>query len=164
MKVEIRDMDSNDWEEVANIYCQGLLLGKSTFQTECPTYEEWDKSHIKECRYVLINGDLVIGWAALSPTSARQIYKGVVEVSIYIDENYRGAGLGSMLLRHICDTSEEMGYYSLYASIFEVNKASYYMNLKNGFREVGFREKIAKDRFGNWQNTIIMERRSKKIL
>lgn len=102
-------------------------------------------------------------WAALSPTSSRAVYRGVVEASIYLDSKFRSLGLGTVLLSHLCDESEKQGFYSLYASIFETNKASYNMNLKSGFREVGYREKIAKDKFGNWQNTIIMERRSKKI-
>lgn len=33
------------------------------------------------------------------------------------------------------------------------------MHKKCGFREIGYRERIAKDRFGNWQNTTLMELR-----
>lgn len=163
MGIEIRNMIPQDWEEVARIYSQGLEEGKSTFQTACPSFEEWDASHIKECRFILEVDGSIAGWAALSPTSSRAVYRGVVEVSIYLDSKFRSLGLGTVLLSHLCDESEKQGFYSLYASIFETNKASYNMNLKCGFREVGYREKIAKDKFGNWQNTIIMERRSKKI-
>ena len=76
MIVEIRDMNSSDWESVADIYCQGLLLGKSAFQTECPTYEEWDKGHLKECRFVLTKDSQAIGWAALSPRSIQRCCGG----------------------------------------------------------------------------------------
>ena len=31
-----------------------------------------------------------------------------------------------------------------------------------GFRVIGYRDRIAKDRFGRWQNTTIMERRKEE--
>ena len=38
--------------------------------------------------------------------------------------------------------------------------ASEGLHKKCGFREIGYREKIAKDRFGEWQNTTLMEYRA----
>lgn len=121
----IREMIQSDWQRVAEIYEQGLEKGISTFQTECPTYEEWDAAHIRDCRYVYVTDKKVVGWIALTPSSSRCAYKGCVEVSI-----------------------------------FSINEASIALHKKTGFREIGYREKIAKDRFGTWQNTTLMERRN----
>lgn len=156
----IREMVPNDWKRVAEIYEQGLERGISTFNTECPSYEEWDKSHVKECRYVFVADEKVVGWIAISPTSGRCVYKGCVEVSIYIDGAYQGKGIGTKLLEKICEETEKAGYWSLYSAIFSINKASIALHKKCGFREIGYREKIAKDRFGVWQNTTMMERRN----
>ena len=86
----IREMQKADWNRVSEIYQQALLEGKSTFNTVCPDYDEWDNNHIKDCRYVAEIDDMVVGWIAISPTSSREAYKGVVEVSIYIDNKYQG--------------------------------------------------------------------------
>ncbi|MCK9312466.1 MAG: N-acetyltransferase family protein [Methanocorpusculum sp.] len=160
MNFTIRDMEENDWERVSAIYQQALLEGISTFETKCPVFEAWDKVHLKDCRYVLLAENIIAGWCAVSPTSARDAYKGVIEVSIYFDKAFRGRGLGSELLNHLCRVSEEKGYWCLYASILAINAASISLHKKCGFREVGYRERIAKDRFDRWQNTILLERRN----
>ena len=159
----IREMKPEDWKRVEDIYKQGMEKGISTFNTECPSYEEWDKGHIRECRYVFEEDGRVVGWTAISPSSGRCVYRGCVEVSIYIDEEYQGRGIGTQLLQRLCDETEKAGYWSLYSAIFSINKASIALHKKCGFREIGSREKIAKDRFGVWQNTTMMERRNSII-
>lgn len=156
----IREMKTDDWNQVRKIYLQGITRGNCTVVTECPSYEEWDASHLKECRFVCEKRGRVIGWIALSPTSSKHAYRGVVEVSVYVDENSQDCGIGTMLLEHMCEESERAGFWTLYVAIFESNTASRALHKKCGFREIGFRERIAKDRFGNWINTVIMERRN----
>ncbi len=58
-----------------------------------PDYEEWDEHHLSTCRLIARWKDKVLGWAALSRVSSRGVYEGVAEVSIYIAEEARGAGL-----------------------------------------------------------------------
>ncbi len=154
-------MEQNDWTYVKEIYIEGLNEGKSTFQTTVPTYEQWDAGHSKECRYVAIDNEKVVGWIAISPTSSREVYCGVAEVSIYINSEYRNKGIGKQLMNCLCVESERKGYWSLYSSIFAINEGSIQLHKACGFREIGYRERIAKDRFGNWQNTVLMERRNK---
>ena len=98
MKYIIREMKREDWNRVKEIYLQGIETKKSTFQTKAPEYEEWDKSHLKENRLVAVGerGE-VIGWIALSSTSSRCVYKGVVEVSVYIAKEARGNQIGYSL-------------------------------------------------------------------
>ena len=160
MDCVIRVMKTSDWESVDGIYKQGLIGGISTFQTESPSYEAWHQSHKEDCRLVAVVEGQVVGWSALSATSQRAVYQGVVEVSIYIDEAYKNKGIGTKLLRELCVQSEAHGYWSLYAAVLSVNSASIKLHKKCGFRVIGYREKIAKDRFGNWQDTTLLERRS----
>ena len=54
----------------------------------------------------------VIGWAALTPFSARKVYRGV-EVSIYITSSFRGKGTGSALMEKIITSSELNGIWTL---------------------------------------------------
>ena len=84
----------------------------------------------------------------------------MAEVSIYLDRAFRGRGVGRMLLERLCAQSEEEGIWSLYAAVFAQNQASIRLFRGCGFREIGYRERIARDRFGQWQNTVLLERRS----
>lgn len=159
----IRDMKRSDWDSMMKIYSQSLEKGNVTFTTDCPEYDEWDSAHIKECRYVYEEDGRVVGYTMIAPTSKREAYRGVVELSIFVDNAYLRRGIGSKLLTKLCEETQKHGYWTLYSAIFSVNTASIELHKKCGFRIIGYRENIAKDRFGKWQSTTIMERRNSII-
>lgn len=156
----IREMKASDFDAMMKIYAQSLEKGNATFQTECPGYEEWDSCHIRECRFVYEEDGDVLGYAVIAPTSSRYAYRGVAEVSIYVEENHCGRGIGTALLTKLMQAARAAGYWTLYSAIFSNNESSLKLHEKCGFRTVGTREKIAKDRFGAWQSTTIMEWRN----
>jgi L-amino acid N-acyltransferase YncA len=161
-KVEYKpcEMKESDWDQVANIYLEGIKTGVATFTTEVPTFENWDNSHISSCRLVVRSGDNILGWAALSPTSSRCVYAGVAEVSIYIGEKYNGQGIGTALLTSLIKASEENGFWTLQSGIIRENIASIELHKKCGFREIGIREKVGKMNDKDWLDVVMMERRS----
>jgi len=107
-------------------------------------------------------GGAVIGWAALSRVSKREVYSGVAEVSVYIADDWRGQGVGRVLLEALIQESESNGIWTLQASIFPENAASIRLHQGCGFREVGRREHIAKLR-DTWRDTVLLERRSQSV-
>lgn len=161
MEYTIEEMKESDWKQVSNIYLNGIKTRIATFQSEVPAWEDWDKGHIKSCRFVVKYKDKILGWAALSPTSSRCVYKGVAEVSIYIGEECKGQGVGTALLTHIIKESEKNGFWTLQSGIIAKNDASIALHKKCGFREVGIREKVAKMNNKEWMDVMFMERRSK---
>lgn len=156
----IRDFDPSDWDAVNSIYKQGIETNLATFQTSCPTYAEWDNSHLAFCRSVYEQNCIVVGWAALSPVSSRCVYSGVAELSIYIAGSARASGIGTKLLNKTIEESRTHGIWTLQSGIISDNTASIRLHLKCGFREVGYREKIARNAQGEWKSTVMMERRS----
>ena len=101
----------------------------------------------------------VAGFVAVSPTSARSPYRGVVEVTIYLDEQFHHRGIGTVLLNKLVEDAPKNGFWCLYSSIFSDNESSLKLHRKCGFRTIGYRERIAKDRFGNWKDTTMLEYR-----
>jgi len=160
MRVLVRPITKEDWHSIAGIYRQGIETGNATFETEIPTWEKWDSAHLESCRIVAVCDNDIAGWAALVPVSARRVYSGVAEVSIYIADKYRGMKIGSRLLEMLIKQSEIEGFWTLQAVIFPENIASIRMHQNLGFRQVGYREKIGKMN-GKWRNTILLERRSR---
>ncbi len=64
---------------------------------------------------VACDGPAVIGWAALSPYSSRQVYAGVAEASVYVGRQHRGRGAGKALLTAIIELTEKRGIWTLQA-------------------------------------------------
>jgi L-amino acid N-acyltransferase YncA len=162
-----KDMDiipllPEHWSAVKTIYEDGLATGNASFQTSAPSWEEWNAAHLKHSRLVALDGDTILGWAALTPVSGRCVYAGVAEVSVYINANSRGKGVGKTLLQALITESEKNGLWTLQAGIFPENTASVKLHENAGFRTIGIREKIGKmgDR---WRDTVQLERRSTKV-
>lgn len=158
----IDNMTEKDWDNVRLIYLQGIATGHATFEKEAPTWEKWNDGHLSVCRLVARSGEIVKGWAALSPISSRSAYRGVAEISVYVGQSYRREGLGRALLSALISASENQGLWTLQAGIFPENKASLDLHKSCGFREVGRREKIGK-MDGIWRDTVILERRSRTV-
>jgi phosphinothricin acetyltransferase len=148
-----------DWPEVLRIYRDGLATGQATFETEAPTWEEWNASHRPDCRLGARRQGSLIGWAALSPVSRRRCYTGVAEVSVYVGTAYRGQGVGKGLLEALVAESERHGVWTLQGASFAENAASLRLQESCGFRIVGRRERIGQ-LHGVWRSTIFTERRS----
>jgi len=158
----IRAMTYQDSSRVLEIYKMGLDTRNATFETDVPSWTDWDIKHFKHSRFVYVENEEMLGWIALSPVSTRKAYEGVAEVSVYIDTNTLGKGIGSKLMDKAIISSEEHLIWTLYSSIFPENTATLKLHEKFGFRIIGTRENIAK-LDGKWRDTILLERRSKVI-
>ena len=156
--MNIRYLQQSDYKQVRAIYEAGLNTGIASFETESLDWEDWDKKYLKACRFVAEIENKVVGWVALTPFSKRAVYRGVAELSLYIDPAYSGRGIGNMLLEKLIEEAQKEGFWTLQAAIFPENKASIHLHQKNGFRIVGFREKIAQ-RDGQWYDNVLMEKR-----
>jgi L-amino acid N-acyltransferase YncA len=161
--MKIVTMKEPHYQGVRDIYELGIATGNATFNTEAPLWEEWDKSHLANCRLVALDENKnVIGWAALTPVSGRCVYAGVAEVSLYIHPNHQGQGVGKKLMEELIRESEQQNLWTLQAGIFPENKASLRLHEQTGFRKVGYREKIGKLK-NVWRDTVLLERRSRKV-
>lgn len=160
--MQIREMKPSDWNQVAQIYNEGIDTGFATFETQVPSYNDWDKAHIESCRLVAEENGIILGWAALSPVSSRCVYGGVGEVSVYVGVKSRGKGSGKLLLQKLIETSENAGYWTLQSGVFPENEASIKLHEKVGFRYIGRRERVGK-LAGKWKDNLLFEKRSKTI-
>ncbi len=163
--VTVRPMQDSDWPEVQRIYVEGIATGQATFEVEAPDWRHFDQSRLVAHRLVAeapTGG--ILGWATVSAVSARPVYSGVVEHSIYVSAAARGRRIGTLLLQALVASTEEDGIWTIQASIFPENEPSLKLHLAHGFRVVGRREKIARmahgPAAGQWRDTVVIERRT----
>src|SRR5207245_8860217 len=160
--VELRPLQPDDWDAVAEIYWDGMRDGLATFRAEVPSWVEGDAAHLPGHRLVADLRGVVVGGAALSPASRRRCYAGVAEDSVYVARGARGLGIGRALLDALVAGADAAGIWTIQTSIFPENRASVALHQKCSFRIVGMRERIAK-RDGVWRDTLFLERRREVI-
>jgi phosphinothricin acetyltransferase len=162
----ISQMTATDWPAVARIYEAGIAGGNATFERHVPSFQAWSQAHIDDpC--LVARGDSsgtdggVLGWAALGPISPRPVYRGVAEVSIYVDPRQARRGVGRALLGALVERSEQAGFWTLVAGIFPENTASIALHLACGFELAGTRKRVGQmPGDGSWRDVAFYERRS----
>lgn len=80
MDFTVENMKASDWQQVSQIYLEGINTGIATFQSDITGWDEWDRGHIDKCRLVAKVDDTVLGWVTLSLVSSKCAYAGVAEV------------------------------------------------------------------------------------
>jgi L-amino acid N-acyltransferase YncA len=158
----IEEMGTDDWPAVSAIYAEGIATGQATFEEQPPSWERWNREHLRECRLVARREGEVVAWAALAPVSQRHVYRGVAEVSMYVAASERGSGVGRALGGALVDASERAGIWTLEGWIFPENEASLALCESFGCRIVGMRERLG--RMGDrWRDVLLVERRSSTV-
>ena len=162
--VLLAPLTAEGWPAAAEIYEAGIAGGNATFEPHAPTWEAWSA---KRAGYPAVlardeQGD-ALGWAALTPVSPREVYRGVGAVSIYVAPAHTRKGIGRALLQGLAETAESAGFWTMEAGIFPENEASVALHRSCGFRLVGLRERIGRMPDGRWRDVLLFERRSTTI-
>lgn len=181
-QILLSPLGAEDWPGVARVYEAGIAGGNATFESRAPSWQQWSATRAGYpaivARDVAADDDgaegadrapdggaegAVCGWAALSPTSTRAVYRGVGEVSVYVDPAFARRGVGRALLSALIAASERDGFWTLRAGIFPENTASIALHESCGFERVGVSRRIGQMPNGRWRDVVHYERRSANV-
>jgi L-amino acid N-acyltransferase YncA len=159
--LRIRVASLDDAPAICRIYNQGIQDRIATLETEERTAEEraqWLAA--RGARHPVLGAEsdgAVVGWASLNVFNARRAYEHVADLSLYVERDWRGRGVGRQLLHALVARAAELGYHKLVLAAFPWNAAGMRAYGRAGFREVGtYREQGRLD--GRWVDTIVMEK------
>ncbi|MCJ7605227.1 MAG: N-acetyltransferase family protein [Dehalococcoidales bacterium] len=159
--LSIRPAAIKDLHAITDIYNHAILNTVAAFDLEPKTLEEqraWFEHHgEKHPVLVAVEGNAVIGWAALSEWSDRQAYAGTAEVSLYIREDSRGKGIGRALGEAIIQAGREAGLHLLIARIAEGNDISIHITESFGFEHIGVMKEAGR-KFGRLLDVFMMQK------
>jgi len=158
--LNIRPARVEDAKEIARIYNQGVQDRAATFENSYVTPEErylWIIS--RPDQYPVLVAEVkhtMMGWASLTPYSPRACYKGIAELSIYIERSLRGHGVAQELMKSMQNAARERGFYKLMGRLMADNEPARKLCQLMGWKEVGVHEKHGK--LGNeWHDLLLVE-------
>lgn len=145
----IRDATENDAESILKIYDYYVRNTAISFEYTTPSVLEFRKRIAKTLEhfpYIVIEKDnKVVGYAYAGSLKPREAYKYSVELSIYVDKDFKRGGIGRMLYEDIEKKLAAMGIKNLYACIaYPSDKEDEYLS----YDSVRFHEHMSYNKIG----------------
>lgn len=161
--IRIRPAVRSDCEGILAIYNHAVLNTTATYDYEPRSLEhrlQWFEAHQRDDLAIFVAqapDGAVVGWSALNRYHDRVGFRFTVENSIYVDEAWRGCGLGGRLLAPLVTAAERRGLRAIIAAIDATNEASIRLHARHGFEQVGHFRQVGY-KFGRWLDVVYMER------
>lgn len=151
----LRDATRTDAEPLLAIYRPFVTDTPVSFEIEPPSLDEFrariEKAQAAWAWLVAEVEGVPVGYAYGSQHRAREAYKWSVEVSAYVQADFRGKGLGRALYGALLPRLAELGYCNAYAGIALPNEASVGFHQAMGFEAVGVFKSVGW-KFGRWHD------------
>lgn len=156
-QLQARPARPADIPAITEIYNQGISDRVATFETRLRAPEdiaEWFTG--RPVIVVAESGDTVRGFAHTLPYRTRDCYQGVAEFSVYVHRDFRGRGIGKVVMAALIEDARKRGIWKLVSRVFPENTASRKLLGQLGFREVGTYHHHGK-LDGVWKDVVIVE-------
>jgi len=147
--LHFRDASESDLYKIVEIYNSTIPSRMVTADTDFVSAEskqKWFFAHNPHKRplWVVENQEKdILAWVSFQSFYGRPAYDATVEVSIYVDENYRGKGLGKQILEYALQKAPEYGFKTILGFIFAHNEPSLRLFYHFGFEDWGNLPKVA---------------------
>lgn len=144
----LRDASLQDLPEIVKIYnstIAGRMVTADTEPVSEASREHWFHEHSPDFRplWVVEKEGTVYGWLSFQSFYGRPAYQATVEVSIYVNEAYRGQGIGRYLLQQAIDACPRLNVFTLLGFIFGHNSPSLKLFQSFGFENWAHLPRIA---------------------
>ena len=129
MKIEFTHAVSEDLPSIVSTYnstIAGRLATADLKPVSVSDKLQWFNSHneINRPLWKIKCDDIYAGWMSFNSFYGRPAYSGTVEISIYLEENFRGKGLGKICLAKAIEEAPKMETHTLLGFIFGHNQPS----------------------------------------
>lgn len=142
LKAIIRNATEKDLLAILEITNYEIMHGTALYHYKQKSLEEqqiWFQNKIENKRPVLVieQQKVVVGFGTYDTFRPFEGFKYSVEHSLYINKNFRGLGLGKLLLKALITEAKKDKLHIMIAGIDAENKGSINLHYQFGFREVG---------------------------
>ena len=155
MESRLRLATTKDADRISRIYAPIVRDTTISFEVDPPTAGEMEQRIEKTLArlpwLVLENDGKISGYAYASTHRSRAAYAWSVDVSAYVEESYRGIGVGKTLYTALLEILTSQGFYNAYAGITLPNTSSIRLHESVGFRPVGTYQEVGY-KLGAWHD------------
>lgn len=154
--MQIREATPSDARAICEIYNYYILNTAITFETT-PLRETEIEERMADiidsgCPYYVAETDgKIAGYYYLHEWNRRSAYSTTKEVTIYLDKDATGKGLGSRLFQHLLETVDRKKTHVLISGITIPNESSVKLHEKFGFQQVSHLKQVGW-KLGQWQD------------
>lgn len=157
----LRKAEVADLEEILKINNHEILNSTINYDFEAKTLKEqtdWfnQKNLAGFPILVAVSDGKIAGFSTYGTFRQKPGYRFTVEHSVYLGENFRGKGIGTLLLSELIIIAKEAGFHTMIGGIDSSNKGSYLFHQKLGFKEVARFSEVG-HKFGRWLDIIFMQ-------
>ena len=157
----VRLAQATDAEAIRAIYNLEVLESTVTFDLVPRSHDDqraWLLAHNGAHPAVVAeNGDDVVGFGSLSPYKDRPAYSTTVEDSVYVDRDWRGKGVGRLILDELLQLATTHGFHAVIARIVGDHQASIALHERCGFTFVGVEKEVGR-KFGRWLDVVELQK------
>lgn len=152
--VTIRKSAMQDLPGILQIYNDVIVQTTAVYDYEPHTLEmrkAWYEAKQKDGYpvYVATEDNKILGFSSIGPFRAWTAYKYSVENSVYVSADWRGRGIGRMLLEPLIKDCRTMNLHTVIAGIDATNKVSIHLHESLGFIEVAHLKEVGY-KFNRW--------------
>jgi phosphinothricin acetyltransferase len=143
-----RDATIEDLPTIVAIYNSTIASRMVTADVTPITVDSrvnWFNQHNPKTRplWVFSQDDVIAGWLRFENFHPRIAYQKTAELSIYLDEHFRGQGLGKYILEEAINAAPRLGVENLVGLIFGHNIPSLKLFTAFGFEKWGHLPQVA---------------------
>lgn len=159
--LNIRRATIKDLKKITEIYNEAIEKTVATFDTEKKTLDQqriWYNEHGDNNPIIVAKKKgIIVGWAALSKYSTRCAYSNTAEISLYVQKEYQGRGIGRKLMNAIIKEGEKTNIHAVIARITEGNEVSVHLHKSVGFEHIGTLKEVGQ-KFGRLLDVYFMQK------
>lgn len=159
--INIRSAQIEDAAVLVAIYAPYVETTAITFETEVPMVEDFAsriKKTLEKFPYLVAEEEgALVGYAYASTYYARAAYDWTVELSVYVSNEARGKGIGSLLYDALEEELTVRGFKNFLACIALPNPASLALHEKRGYEQVAHFKKVGY-KFDTWHDIVWLQK------
>jgi len=146
-----RELETSDYEFIAEVYNYYVIHSTATFHLESQSLEQiiaaLPKNHPVYKTWIIFYQNKPCGYCYLNFWKPREAYRRSAEVTLYLLHQFHGKGIGKLTLQFLEEQAKGVGIVNLLGVITAENQSSIHLFKSLGYAEVGMLKSIG-EKFG----------------